>query len=316
MLSLELKQHIVEKLILSRRFNAKLISDGIAGLDVKPIAADGSTRRFFRLFSHGLPLCIGVLPANDLVTGLAEARSTYLIGSHLHGKSLPVPEILGSDDNHRFILFEDCGDTRLYDIVHGEGGDINHELIEKYYDLVIKALVKMQVRGAEEFNTAWCYDTTHYDKRLMRERESGYFFHSCWQDLLGGEDCKEIDAEFEDIAIQAGEGINGLFLHRDFQSRNIMVLDGQPKIIDFQAGRLGPPGYDLASLLIDPYVALTKEQQKRFYGNYVGELRKYMVFSEEVSEPVSVRYGWANNPDDANLYNSEGLPASPFRTTH
>lgn len=39
-----------------------------------------------------------------------------------------------------------------------------------------------------------------------------------------------------------------------------------------------------------------------------------VVYSEEISNPVSVRYGWANNPDDVNLYNKEGLPANPFRT--
>jgi sialate O-acetylesterase len=39
-----------------------------------------------------------------------------------------------------------------------------------------------------------------------------------------------------------------------------------------------------------------------------------VVYSEEVPDPVSVRYGWANNPDDVNLYNKEGLPANPFRT--
>lgn len=38
------------------------------------------------------------------------------------------------------------------------------------------------------------------------------------------------------------------------------------------------------------------------------------VFSEEVKNPIAVRYGWANNPDDLNLYNKEGLPANPFRT--
>ena len=41
---------------------------------------------------------------------------------------------------------------------------------------------------------------------------------------------------------------------------------------------------------------------------------KVEVFSEMVEKPVSVRYAWADNPDDANLYNNAGLPANPFRT--
>jgi sialate O-acetylesterase len=38
------------------------------------------------------------------------------------------------------------------------------------------------------------------------------------------------------------------------------------------------------------------------------------VFSDAIEKPVAVRYGWADNPDDVNLYNREGFPASPFRT--
>ena len=41
---------------------------------------------------------------------------------------------------------------------------------------------------------------------------------------------------------------------------------------------------------------------------------KVVVYSDMVEQPVAVRYGWADNPDDLNLYNAEGLPASPFRT--
>ncbi|MBN1456460.1 MAG: hypothetical protein JW912_01255 [Sedimentisphaerales bacterium] len=44
------------------------------------------------------------------------------------------------------------------------------------------------------------------------------------------------------------------------------------------------------------------------------ELNKVVVWSDEVAEPVAVRYAWADNPEGANLYNIEGLPASPFRT--
>lgn len=39
-----------------------------------------------------------------------------------------------------------------------------------------------------------------------------------------------------------------------------------------------------------------------------------VIYSDDVPKPVAIRYGWANNPDDVNLYNKEGLPANPFRT--
>ena len=51
------------------------------------------------------------------------------------------------------------------------------------------------------------------------------------------------------------------FMHRDFQSRNIMLSAGTPYFIDFQGGRMGPLQYDLASLLIDPYAALSQDVQ-------------------------------------------------------
>ena len=40
-----------------------------------------------------------------------------------------------------------------------------------------------------------------------------------------------------------------------------------------------------------------------------------VVWSDKVISPVAVRYAWSNNPEGANLYNKEGLPATPFRTS-
>jgi sialate O-acetylesterase len=47
---------------------------------------------------------------------------------------------------------------------------------------------------------------------------------------------------------------------------------------------------------------------------YVENKTTLVVYSDEVANPVAIRYGWADNPEDVNLYNAEGLPASPFRT--
>jgi len=59
------------------------------------------------------------------------------------------------------------------------------------------------------------------------------------------------------------------FLHRDFQSRNIMVSAGKIGILDWQGGRLGPLGYDLASLLIDPYTELSPHDRNEVYRSYL-----------------------------------------------
>lgn len=56
-----------------------------------------------------------------------------------------------------------------------------------------------------------------------------------------------------------------------------------------------------------------EDQQFRWAKAYIQD-NKVIVYSDEINAPVAVRYAWADNPDDANLYNKEGLPASPFRT--
>ncbi|APU67044.1 sialate O-acetylesterase [Christiangramia flava] len=60
--------------------------------------------------------------------------------------------------------------------------------------------------------------------------------------------------------------------------------------------------------------AIAGKDQKFVWANARIEGDKIVVFSPKISNPVAVRYAWANNPENANLYNKEGLPASPFRT--
>ncbi len=64
------------------------------------------------------------------------------------------------------------------------------------------------------------------------------------------------------------------FLHRDFQSRNLLVKDGRLRVVDFQGGRLGPLGYDLAALLIDPYMALNPGWEQEFFLLYLELLQE------------------------------------------
>ncbi|HZF65443.1 MAG TPA: sialate O-acetylesterase [Chitinophagaceae bacterium] len=60
--------------------------------------------------------------------------------------------------------------------------------------------------------------------------------------------------------------------------------------------------------------AIAGEDKKFVWAKAALDGNTVVVWSDDVKEPIAVRYGWAANPDDVNLYNKEGLPASPFRT--
>jgi aminoglycoside/choline kinase family phosphotransferase len=160
-------------------------------------------------------------------------------------------------------------------------GPASPQVVALYRQTVIE-LAKMQVRGRENFAPAWCWDTPRYDRQVMLERESGYFLRALCRDLLQLEiDEAALMQEFSTLADRAGQADASFFLHRDFQSRNIMVQQGRVRFIDYQAGRLGPLAYDLASLLIDPYAALPQDMQNALIEQYLDALTALIPYSRE-----------------------------------
>ena len=134
----------------------------------------------------------------------------------------------------------------------------------------------MQISGSVHFDRNWCWQSQRYDKNLMLEKESGYFLQTFCGDYLGLQDFPPtLTDEFEQLAGRASSQPAVYFLHRDFQSRNLMLCKGQIRVIDFQGGRLGPLGYDLASLLIDPYAAIPPEVQQELLEHYLEHLCQY-----------------------------------------
>jgi len=241
---------------------------------------DGSNRRFYRINATDSTTILAVLPdltddAPLTAKGLAEARSAFLIGSHLYAKGVPVPKILGYDNECGTLLFEDLGDILLQ---HEIQRTADPELTLKRYREVIPALVHMQFSGRQDFDPGWCWDTPCYDRNLMLTRESGYFLTEFCKHLLNRRKIVPgLDEEFQALADRAAREPVEFFLHRDFQSRNLMIHDNEIRIIDFQGGRLGPLGYDLASLLIDPYAGLSRGNQEKLLAFYIQEVEKFGI---------------------------------------
>jgi aminoglycoside/choline kinase family phosphotransferase len=189
----------------------------------------------------------------------AQVDAFVSIGRHLYRHGIPVPRILAHDTLAGVVAVQDLGNTHLADRVKQtpEPADIF-----QIYQKVLDRLILFSQTGADGFDPSWTCQTPSYSRSLILEKECRYFMDSFVQGYLG----KQIsfDAlvnEFDFIAGQAlAHGMEGL-MHRDCQSRNIMIKDNEPFFIDFQSARLGPIQYDLASLLIDPYVTLPESVQ-------------------------------------------------------
>lgn len=265
---------LIDKGMLTSREAGKIVSTDCCS----KVDSDGSTRRFWRVKKDHKPFCLIAAPAGQSRDELAESRSAWEIGSHLWRNEVPVPELFGWDSNTGVLLFEDLGDTRLHDLVLKE--DHNQDSVIACYQATLEHLAAMQCRGAEGFQQSWCWDSGRYDIRVMVEKESGYFLRAFWQGLLAHSIVDGVQEELLDIARLAAEAPADFFLHRDFQSRNIMIKEGAVRFIDFQGGRLGPLGYDLASLLIDPYCNLSELLQEKLVAHYLKSISTHIIVDE------------------------------------
>lgn len=236
----------------------------IMAADISPLAADGSERIFYRLATNPGTIAIFPSPADH---GLAEAASCYTIGCHLADVGVPVPQVFGQYRPYRVVLLEDVGDQHLYDIVLAKK---DFALVRSLYYQALEALVALQIKGRQGFDLRCCWGSRYYNFEVMIQQEALYFLNSLCRDYLAIQvDLSLVEADMVAIARQAAREPADFLLHRDFQSRNLMVKDGNIHIIDFQGARLGPLGYDLASLLIDPYTNLTLADQQELLAYYL-----------------------------------------------
>jgi aminoglycoside/choline kinase family phosphotransferase len=219
-------------------------------------------------------------------TATTEAEAFVAIGNHLKGCGVPVPEIYQAEPFSGLVFMEDLGDTHLQSVVR-QCHDLNE--VDAWYRQVIDILIAMWSRARENFDSAWTWQTARYDKKLIIEQECHYFVEAFLKDYLGLKvDVHALETDFSKLADRTEQYACEGFMHRDLQSRNIMVKQGRLYLIDFQGGRIGPLQYDLASLLIDPYVDLPSDLQD--------DLQRYcceQAFKKTAIDPGPFNDGYA-----------------------
>jgi aminoglycoside/choline kinase family phosphotransferase len=189
---------------------------------------------------------------------ISEVDSFVHLGRHLYHREVSVPEIYFYDTFSGLVFLEDLGDVHLQQTVRSK----KSSAIAAIYKSVIDQLIRLSCNGADRFDPNWTYQTSNYNRELILEKECRYFLEAFLNNFLNfKERYEDFQADFSALADKALQTPNTGFMHRDMQSRNIMIKDRKIYFIDFQGGRLGPIQYDLASLLIDPYVEIPPDVQ-------------------------------------------------------
>ena len=239
---------------------------------IVPLQGDlgGSGRKIVRL-ANAKTSAIGIL------YGVREENLAFLeFSKHFRRHGLPVPEIYAEDLSRGAYLEEDLGDTTLFEFLSKNriGGSIAPPVVEAYRK-VVAVLPRFQVEAAHDLNYKVCYPISSFDRQSIAW-DLNYFKYYFLR--LAGIPFNE--QALEDDFSRLTEFILGAprdyFLYRDFQSRNIMLRNGDPFFVDYQGGRKGALQYDIASLLYDAKADLPPELRQQLLDHYLDRLSSFI----------------------------------------
>jgi len=237
----------VERLQALKEWAARQL--GGDSLDIAPASADASFRRYFRVTAKGRDYIVMDAPPahEDCRPFIAVARLFADAGVH-------VPQVLAQDLDQGFLLLTDLGDTTYLSALNEAGSD--QAAIRALYLASNDALIRIQ--QASRPGVLPAYDRALLTRELM-------LFPDWYVAKHLGIDMKDahkalLDTVFERI-LTNNLAQPQVYVHRDWHSRNLMVSEPNPGILDFQDAVYGPITYDLASLYRDAYIQWDEEQQ-------------------------------------------------------
>jgi aminoglycoside/choline kinase family phosphotransferase len=235
----------------------------------------GSGRKIIRITGEKAR-AIGIL------YGVREENIAFLeFSKHFRRHGLPVPEIYAEDLQHGAYLEEDLGDTTLFEFLskNRTGDSIAPQVVETYRK-VVAVLPRFQVDAGRDLNYKVCYPCASFDRQSI-SWDLNYFKYYFLR--LAGIPFSEqaLEEDFGRLTEFLLSAEQDYFLYRDFQSRNIMLRDGEPFFVDYQGGRKGALQYDIASLLYDAKADLPPELRQQLLDHYLDNLAKFVALDRE-----------------------------------
>jgi aminoglycoside/choline kinase family phosphotransferase len=260
--------------VLKRLFEQHFHS---AVTQVRPLQGQlgGSGRKIIRLSSENLS-AIGIL------YDVREENLAFLeFSRHFRRHGLPVPEIYGEDLDLGAYLEEDLGDTSLFEFLskNRNSATVAAPVVEAYRK-VVATLPRFQVEAGHDLNYKACYPRASFDRQSIAW-DLNYFKYYFLR--LAGISFNEqaLEDDFNRLTKFLLSAPRDYFLYRDFQSRNIMLREGQPCFLDYQGGRKGALQYDVASLLYDAKADLPPELRQQLLDHYLDTLAGFIPLERD-----------------------------------
>ena len=213
-------------------------------LDIAPASADASFRRYFRVTAKGRDYIV-----MDAPTAHEDCRPFIAVARLFADAGVHVPQVLAQDLDQGFLLLTDLGNTTYLSA-------LNESTARELYLASNDALIRIQ--QASRPGVLPEYDRALLTRELMLFPE--WYVAKHLGATLNDDQLAVLDTVFGRL-LANNLAQPQVYVHRDWHSRNLMVSDPNPGILDFQDAVYGPITYDLASIYRDAYIQWDEEQQ-------------------------------------------------------
>lgn len=232
------------RLILLQQWLATLTEPAIDPASLRPASADASFRRYFRVDGTNGDsfIVMDAPPPQENVLPFMQVAELFA------STGVTVPQVLAHDSDQGLLLLTDLGSTTYLQ-------QLNADTAHKLYIDAIDALVQLQMHSRPDV-------LPEYDRALLAQELDlfpQWYIGRHLQVSLTPEQETHLQQVFE-VLLANAQSQPQVYVHRDYHSRNLMVLAaGNPGILDFQDAVYGPITYDLVSLLRDAYIEWDEE---------------------------------------------------------
>jgi len=232
------------------------------------IGTGGSDRKYYRIKKDGISSVFMQCREDDPDYERHIEYTRFFLGH-----SVPVPKLFEADAAKKNAIIEDAGDISLYSWLKcpRDGADT-----EDIYRQVLDIISLVHTSVTDDVSSCPLLKSRTFDYDHFRW-ETDYFikrFVEGVRNIRSGTP-PGLDEELHELAVKA-DSVPKTVVHRDFQSQNIMVMKGpELRLIDYQGARMGPPAYDLASMLWDPYYRLEDGMRGRLLDYYIDKMKAH-----------------------------------------